>query len=55
VQSKGVQSSLKDTVAVIKEHGGEIMGNIDDSPFGRLAAVTDPSGAAFKVIEPPKS
>jgi predicted enzyme related to lactoylglutathione lyase len=47
-------ANVDETVALIKEHGGKIMGNIDDSPFGRLAAVTDPSGAAFKVIEPPK-
>ena len=47
-------ANVDETVAVIKEHGGKIMGNIDDSPFGRLAAVTDPSGATFKVIEPPK-
>ena len=42
------------TVAVVKEHGGKVMGPIDDSPFGRIAALMDPSGAAFKVVEPPK-
>lgn len=42
------------TVALIKEHGGKIMGNIDDSPFGRIAAVKDPGGALFKIVEPPK-
>jgi uncharacterized protein len=47
-------ANTDETVEVIKKHGGKIMGNIDDSPFGRLAAVTGPSGAAFKIIEPPK-
>jgi predicted enzyme related to lactoylglutathione lyase len=47
-------ANVDETVAVIKEHGGKIMGDIDDSPFGRLAAVMDPGGATFKVIEPPK-
>jgi predicted enzyme related to lactoylglutathione lyase len=31
------------------------VGNIDDSPFGRIAALADPTGALFKVVEPPKS
>lgn len=44
-----------ETAATIVEHGGKIMGPIDDSPFGRLAAVMDPSGASFKIIEPPKA
>lgn len=46
-------ANADETVAVIKQHGGTIMGNIDDSPFGRLAAVADTSGALFKVIQPP--
>jgi uncharacterized protein len=47
-------ANADETAEVIKQHGGKITGNIDDSPFGRLAAVIDPSGAAFKIIEPPK-
>jgi predicted enzyme related to lactoylglutathione lyase len=43
-----------ETVARVKEHGGKIMGNIDDSPFGRIAALMDPSGAAFKIVEGPQ-
>jgi predicted enzyme related to lactoylglutathione lyase len=43
-----------ETVATIKKNGGKQMGNVDDSPFGRLAAVADPQGGLFKVIEPPK-
>jgi predicted enzyme related to lactoylglutathione lyase len=44
-----------ETVARVTEHGGKILGNIDDSPFGRIAAVMDPSGATFKIVEPPAS
>jgi predicted enzyme related to lactoylglutathione lyase len=40
-------------VATIVQHGGQVMGSIDDSPFGRFAAVMDPFGATFKVIQPP--
>lgn len=42
-----------EAVATILKHGGKIQGNIDDSPFGRLAAVVDPHGANFKIIQPP--
>lgn len=41
------------TAAIVTEHGGKVMGNIDDSPFGRIAALMDPSGAIFKVVQPP--
>ena len=47
-------ANADETVAVVTKHGGKVMGNIDDSPFGRIAALMDPSGAAFKVVEPPK-
>jgi predicted enzyme related to lactoylglutathione lyase len=48
-------ANADETVALIKKHGGKILGNIDDSPFGRIAAVMDPSGATFKIVEPPAS
>ena len=48
-------ANAEETVARVKEHGGKIMGNIDDSPFGRIAALMDPAGAAFKIVEPPTS
>ena len=41
------------TAALITEHGGTIMGNIENSPHGRMAAVRDPQGAFFKIIQPP--
>lgn len=42
------------TVATVEEHGGKNMGPIDDSPFGRIAALMDPFGAIFKVVQPPQ-
>jgi predicted enzyme related to lactoylglutathione lyase len=47
-------ANTDETVAVVTKHGGKVIGPIDDSPFGRIAALIDPSGAAFKVVEPPK-
>jgi predicted enzyme related to lactoylglutathione lyase len=47
-------ADIDKTVAIVTKNGGRIMGNIDDSPFGRIAALMDPAGAAFKVVEPPK-
>ena len=41
-------ANADEAVAVAKKNGGKAMSNIDDSPFGRLAALADPSGAAFK-------
>jgi predicted enzyme related to lactoylglutathione lyase len=46
-------ASADETVALVTRHGGKQMGNIDDSPFGRIAALMDPGGAAFKIVEPP--
>ncbi len=43
-----------ETAATIVKHGGKLMSNVEDSPFGRLAAVMDPGGAIFKIIEPPE-
>jgi uncharacterized protein len=46
-------ASADETVALVSRLGGEVMGNIDDSLFGRFAALKDPSGAVFKVLQPP--
>ena len=35
------------------KHGGKVMFNVEDSPFGRLASLMDPGGATFKIIQPP--
>lgn len=44
-----------ETVARVIANGGRQFGGIDDTPFGRLAALADPQGAMFKIIEPPQS
>lgn len=46
-------ANADETVAAVLKHGGKVMGNIDDSPFGRIAALMDPSGATFKIVQPP--
>jgi len=46
-------ANTDETAATIIDHGGKIMGPIEDSPFGRMAAVVDPSGATFKIIQAP--
>jgi uncharacterized protein len=44
-------TNADETVALVTANGGKIMGPIDDSPFGRIAALVDPSGATFKIVE----
>lgn len=46
-------ANADETVATAVKHGGKQMGTIDDSPFGRIAALMDPFGAIFKVVQPP--
>lgn len=38
-------------VAAVRELGGRVTGEPADSPFGRLASVTDDQGASFRVID----
>ncbi|MGW7311783.1 VOC family protein [Streptomyces sp. NPDC054854] len=40
-----------EAVAKTKKHGGKLHFGPMDSPFGRFAAVADPQGAAFAVID----
>jgi len=47
-------ADVDETVATVTKLGGKNLGPIDNSPFGRIAALMDPSGAYFKVVEPPK-
>lgn len=47
-------NNADETAAVAVKNGGKQMGSIDDSPFGRIAALMDPFGAIFKVIQPPQ-
>ena len=37
------------TLALVTEHGGAVVRGPDDTPYGRLAAVTDPTGAGFNL------
>jgi len=45
-------ANADETADLVTRQGGKVMG-IDDSPFGRIAALADPSGAIFKVVQPP--
>jgi predicted enzyme related to lactoylglutathione lyase len=40
---------IDDTVARVTALGGAVVADPQDSPYGRMATVTDPSGAAFKL------
>jgi predicted enzyme related to lactoylglutathione lyase len=42
------------TVARIKKLGGGVVMPVDDTPYGRLAAVTDNNGVQFSLRTPPK-
>jgi uncharacterized protein len=37
------------TLALITAHGGAVVRAAEDTPYGRLAAATDPTGAAFNL------
>jgi predicted enzyme related to lactoylglutathione lyase len=39
--------------AKVKEHGGTILDEAQDTPYGRIATATDPTGAQFKLRTPP--
>ena len=45
-------ANADEAVAAATRNGGRAMSKVDDSPFGRLAALADPSGAFFKVLQP---
>jgi predicted enzyme related to lactoylglutathione lyase len=42
-----------ETVAAVIKNGGKALSAIDDSPFGRIAALMDPNGATFKIVQLP--
>ena len=37
------------TVALVTENGGKVVRDAEDTPYGRLAAVADPTGAGFNL------
>jgi predicted enzyme related to lactoylglutathione lyase len=41
------------TIAKAKELGGTLVQGPDDTPYGRLATLTDATGAPFKIVQPP--
>jgi hypothetical protein len=41
------------TVQKVQELGGSVVDAPADTPYGRLATVTDPTGTRFKLIKPP--
>ncbi|OBC10734.1 hydroxylase [Mycobacterium sp. 852013-50091_SCH5140682] len=41
------------TIELIVENGGSVVRPAEDTPYGRLAAVTDPTGAAFNLTSLP--
>jgi predicted enzyme related to lactoylglutathione lyase len=45
----------KATVARVKELGGDVVQGPDDTPYGVLAVCTDPTGAQFRIVQPPAS
>jgi len=46
-------ANTDETAATVAKLGGKVMGPVEDSPFGRIAALMDPNGAAFKVVQAP--
>ena len=38
-------------VVAVAELGGQAMGHVDDTPFGRLATCSDPTGAVFRLMQ----
>jgi len=47
-------SDLDGAVAKVGALGGSVVTTPEDTPYGRLATVADPSGAQFKLHAPPK-
>jgi predicted enzyme related to lactoylglutathione lyase len=39
------------TIELIKAGGGNVVQPAEDTPYGRLAVVTDPTGAVFKLVQ----
>jgi predicted enzyme related to lactoylglutathione lyase len=40
---------VEKTVELIKDNGGTVIRDAEDTPWGRLAAVADPTGAGFNL------
>lgn len=44
-------ANVEQSVATVIANGGQIRGAIEPGAFGRFAALTDPQGAVFKIVE----
>ncbi len=44
-------ASCDDAVEAAKANGGTVMSGPDDTPYGRLAVITDPGGAVFALMQ----
>jgi predicted enzyme related to lactoylglutathione lyase len=40
------------TLATVVDLGGAVVQPAEDTPYGRLATATDPTGAQFKLVAP---
>jgi predicted enzyme related to lactoylglutathione lyase len=46
-------ANADDSVVTVTRNGGKALSKVEDSPFGRLAALADPQGAYFKIVQLP--
>ena len=46
-------ADVEAALATVTRLGGTIVSEPEDSTYGRLATVTEPTGAAFKLLQPP--
>ena len=45
---------IVETVAAVRDLGGSIVTDVQETPYGRLAEAKDPAGAVFKLRTPPR-
>jgi hypothetical protein len=43
------------SVAAVRDLGGSVVADVEDTPYGRLATVADPAGALFKLRTAPSA
>lgn len=46
-------SDVDASAATVEELGGSVVDAAEDTPYGRIAAVADPTGARFRLMTPP--
>jgi len=46
-------ANIEETASMAASLGSKITRDVEESPFGRLATLTDPAGAMFKLLQPP--